>query len=483
MFRRRTGSHGFTLVELAIVLGIVGVLAAGLWRLMSTSNQMAKDQTVANLHAQLIASTKSFLASTNGQGFLTDLGANASSILPLPGKGTNTSLTNCQTYYNTNANNTFAPMTNAEFNLLNGFCSFIPTGMDNSTTNAYGQAFKIWVLKDNSAAGITPVTYSFMIVTSGGNTIADTDGGRISSIIGNEGGFIYTSTSVCGSTHPTACGTQGAWQASVTSYGMADPGAGYVASLSFVSPQLNSIYPWLARKLVTGDAIPFGTNVYNTVTQDIYMGTNPNTGTGSQLNLETNGSISGVTTAAIANPFMNVSADMTVGGMLPLVRLINSGVNTSASTNSLLVLAGSCSQLNTAGCTAAEAVTGDISVGGGIWTVKLYSTSDERMKTNIHRIDNPLGDLMKINPVAFTFKSGDGESMGVTAQNLEKVYPQLVSESNGTKFVEYNGLIGPLIGAVQELKHENDSLRDQIKRQELRQEMLEKRLKTEKTAP
>lgn len=169
--------------------------------------------------------------------------------------------------------------------------------------------------------------------------------------------------------------------------------------------------------------------------------------------------------------------------MLPLVRLINSGVNTSASTNSLLVLAGSCSQLNTAGCTAAEAVTGDISVGGGIWTVKLYSTSDERMKTNIHRIDNPLGDLMKINPVAFTFKSGDGESMGVTAQNLEKVYPQLVSESNGTKFVEYNGLIGPLIGAVQELKHENDSLRDQIKRQELRQEMLEKRLKTEKTAP
>ena len=38
---------GFTLIELAIVLGVVGVMAAGLWRLMSTSGQQTKDQATA----------------------------------------------------------------------------------------------------------------------------------------------------------------------------------------------------------------------------------------------------------------------------------------------------------------------------------------------------------------------------------------------------------------------------------------------------
>lgn len=42
--------------------------------------------------------------------------------------------------------------------------------------------------------------------------------------------------------------------------------------------------------------------------------------------------------------------------------------------------------------------------------------------------------------------------MGVIAQDVEKVFPELVStHEDGYKQVEYSGLIGPLIEAVKEL--------------------------------
>ena len=69
---------------------------------------------------------------------------------------------------------------------------------------------------------------------------------------------------------------------------------------------------------------------------------------------------------------------------------------------------------------------------------------------------------MKLKPVSFTFKSNGKEGLGVIAQDLEKVYPQLVTKGEGMKSVNYEGLIGPLIGAVQELKNENDDLRQQL---------------------
>ena len=50
------------------------------------------------------------------------------------------------------------------------------------------------------------------------------------------------------------------------------------------------------------------------------------------------------------------------------------------------------------------------------------------------------------------------------------------------KSVNYQGLIAPLIAAVQELKQQNDDLREQLHTQELRQQKLERqmeRLKSE----
>ena len=51
--------------------------------------------------------------------------------------------------------------------------------------------------------------------------------------------------------------------------------------------------------------------------------------------------------------------------------------------------------------------------------------------------------------------------MGVIAQEVEQVFPELISGSF-PKSVNYNGLIGLLIESVKELKSENEELRKRL---------------------
>ena len=69
---------------------------------------------------------------------------------------------------------------------------------------------------------------------------------------------------------------------------------------------------------------------------------------------------------------------------------------------------------------------------------------------------------MKINPVNFTFKKDNRKSMGVIAQEIEKIYPQIVFDESDGKHVDYTAIIAPLIESVQELKKENDILKSEI---------------------
>jgi hypothetical protein len=88
---------------------------------------------------------------------------------------------------------------------------------------------------------------------------------------------------------------------------------------------------------------------------------------------------------------------------------------------------------------------------------------------------------MKLRPVSYNLKENGKGDFGVIAQDLEKVYPQLVSGGDGMKYVKYDGLIAPLISAIQELKQENDKLRERLQDQERRQNELEKKFKPLKT--
>jgi len=87
------------------------------------------------------------------------------------------------------------------------------------------------------------------------------------------------------------------------------------------------------------------------------------------------------------------------------------------------------------------------------------STSDIRLKENIETINNALDKVSDLNGVTFTWKENGKSSMGVIAQEVEKVAPEVISETNGYKAVNYDGLIGLLIESIKELKQEIEALK------------------------
>tara|TARA_R100001086_G_scaffold147567_1_gene78133 strand:- start:1069 stop:2607 length:1539 start_codon:yes stop_codon:yes gene_type:complete len=84
-------------------------------------------------------------------------------------------------------------------------------------------------------------------------------------------------------------------------------------------------------------------------------------------------------------------------------------------------------------------------------TGTVTETSDIALKTNIEPLDNVLEKLKQITGYKYQFKDTGHNSMGVTAQDVEKVFPELVHGEEGEKTLQYSGLIGALVESVKEL--------------------------------
>lgn len=84
--------------------------------------------------------------------------------------------------------------------------------------------------------------------------------------------------------------------------------------------------------------------------------------------------------------------------------------------------------------------------------VDFNATSDINLKNNIQVIPNALAKIKQLDGILFTWKNNDKASVGVIAQQVETIFPELVNtNAAGEKAVNYNGLIGVLIEAVKEL--------------------------------
>lgn len=87
------------------------------------------------------------------------------------------------------------------------------------------------------------------------------------------------------------------------------------------------------------------------------------------------------------------------------------------------------------------------------------STSDAALKQNISTISNASDVVGKLRGVSFEWKGTDQQGYGVVAQELENVVPSLVSiNSDGSKSVRYNGLIGFLVESNKQLQEQVDVL-------------------------
>jgi hypothetical protein len=103
-------------------------------------------------------------------------------------------------------------------------------------------------------------------------------------------------------------------------------------------------------------------------------------------------------------------------------------------------------------------IIGDVRVSGIVTATDFDSRSDRNLKTNIEVISNPIEKVLQISGVNFNWKENGKASMGVIAQEVEVVLPELVSNTD-PKTVNYNGLIGLLIECVKDQQNQIDELK------------------------
>jgi len=89
------------------------------------------------------------------------------------------------------------------------------------------------------------------------------------------------------------------------------------------------------------------------------------------------------------------------------------------------------------------------------------STSDKKLKNNIELISNPIEKVLKINGVSFNWIENNKPSVGVIADNIEGVFPELVNNTD-PKTVNYNGLIGLLIEVVKEQQNQINYINEKL---------------------
>jgi hypothetical protein len=102
-------------------------------------------------------------------------------------------------------------------------------------------------------------------------------------------------------------------------------------------------------------------------------------------------------------------------------------------------------------------VVGDVRVSGVVTATDFNSTSDINLKENIKPIEDSLNKIIQLNGIEFDWKYNQQPSIGVIAQEVEKVFPSIVKTAEN-KSVNYNGLIGVLIEAVKEQQKQIEEL-------------------------
>jgi len=114
--------------------------------------------------------------------------------------------------------------------------------------------------------------------------------------------------------------------------------------------------------------------------------------------------------------------------------------------------------------------------GANVNAISFTQASDVRLKKDISTVSG-LDTIMQLRGVDFTWKESGKKSVGLIAQEVEQVLPELVTETEITdpetgkvlrteKAVEYANLVAPLIEAVKEQQGQIETLESRIKQLE-----------------
>jgi len=111
-----------------------------------------------------------------------------------------------------------------------------------------------------------------------------------------------------------------------------------------------------------------------------------------------------------------------------------------------------------------ERTTGNFTATGTVSATLFTSLSDKTQKTDIKPIENALDLVNQLEGVRYKWiDDRDQPSIGVIAQDVEKILPEVVVEnSNGLKSVSYGNIVGVLVEAIKEQQEQINSLKKEI---------------------
>jgi hypothetical protein len=169
------------------------------------------------------------------------------------------------------------------------------------------------------------------------------------------------------------------------------------------------------------------------------------TGSATMTNL---GNVS-ITTTATADPTLTINGD--ASGSATFTNLGNATLTLTIADDShnhtIANVDGLQTSLNSKANLSGATFTGDVTAPN------FNTTSDASVKDGIMTIDSPLNTIANLRGVNFDWKQTGQKSMGVVAQEVEKVLPYLVAtDANGLKSVNYQAMVGLLIESVKDLQ-------------------------------
>ncbi|HAB19958.1 MAG TPA: tail fiber domain-containing protein [Verrucomicrobiota bacterium] len=129
--------------------------------------------------------------------------------------------------------------------------------------------------------------------------------------------------------------------------------------------------------------------------------------------------------------------------------------------------------------TPVESPGGAVLDSNGRWT----ALSDLRLKKNISELDSVLDRVNQLRPVTYRFTNQldwAPLNLGFIAQEVEPLFPEVVSEIGGFKGIAYSSLVPVALAAIQELDSNTKALAESLTREnralKLRLELVEARL-------
>lgn len=98
----------------------------------------------------------------------------------------------------------------------------------------------------------------------------------------------------------------------------------------------------------------------------------------------------------------------------------------------------------------------DLLPSGAVW-------SDIRLKTEVKPLYKySLSDLMKLEAVSFRYKNSKRTTLGFIAQDVEKIFPEVVHEQGGYKYIFMDQILAVAVKTTQQQQLLINSQREKI---------------------